>query len=265
MFSLLDLVQPSTIEEAYQVLTNQRNNAVFGGCAFLRLGSRRIGTAVDLSKLNLNYIAERDGYIEVGAMATLRDIETNAALKEYFNGVLPKAVGNIVGVQFRNVVTVGGTVFSRYGFSDLIPALLALDTDIELHKGGRMPLAVFLEKPYEKDILTKVFIKKNNRKAVYQNLRNSASDYPTLTVAVSHLEDAWIVVVGARPQRAKIARKASQALSAGKFSLNDIDRVADMAMEELSCGSNTRGTAEYRQAIGKVLVRRAITEALQCK
>ncbi|WP_338013823.1 hypothetical protein [Desulforamulus profundi] len=40
---------------------------------------------------------------------------------------------------------------------------------------------------------------------------------------------------------------------------------AAMAVEELSFGSNIRGTAEYRKAMCKVLVKRAITEVLQCK
>jgi CO/xanthine dehydrogenase FAD-binding subunit len=265
MFTLTDLVQPDTLEEAYQALINKRNNTVFGGCAFLRLGSQRIGTAVDLSKLKLNYITEQAGYVEIGAMTTFRDLETNAALKEYFNGIVPKAVGNIIGVQFRNIVTVGGTVFSKYGFSDLITALVVLDTEVELYKGGRMSLVDFLEKPYEKDILTKVLIKKNERKAVYQNFRISASDYPVLTVAVSHLNQEWVIAVGARPHRAKIADRASQALSGRALSQYDIEQAAGLAMEELAFGSNTRGTAKYRQEIGKVLVRRAITEALQCR
>ncbi|KJS03302.1 MAG: FAD-binding protein, partial [Peptococcaceae bacterium BRH_c4a] len=89
MFTILDLVQPDTIEEAYRVLTGG-NGTILGGCAFLRLGSQKIGAAIDLSKLNLNYIKEQDDYIEIGAMATFRDIETSPILNLYFNGVLPK-------------------------------------------------------------------------------------------------------------------------------------------------------------------------------
>ena len=72
MFTLLDLVQPETLEEAYKTLIAKRNNLVLGGSAFLRLGSKRIGTAIDLSKLNLNYIEEHDDHIEIGAMTTFR-------------------------------------------------------------------------------------------------------------------------------------------------------------------------------------------------
>lgn len=259
MFTILNLVQPETVEEAYRELTD-KNGTVLGGCAFLRLGSQRIGTAVDLSKLNLDYIKELDDSIEIGAMATFRDVETSPVLNEYFNGVLSQSVSHIMGVQFRNIATVGATVYAKYGFSDLITPLLALDTEVELYKGGRMPLEEFLDRPNEKDILTGIFIKKNPRKAVYHNLRNSATDYSILNVAASNLNDDWRIVVGARPQRAKVAKTASEELSKEGVSIETIDSAANTAAEELSFGTNMRGTAEYRKAMCKVLVKRAVTE-----
>lgn len=265
MFSVLNLIQPETVEEAYDLLMQRKNNTVLGGCAFLRMGSKRIGTAIELSKLNLNYIKEQDDYIEIGAMTTFRDIETSPILNENFNGLLPKSVSNIIGVQFRNIVTVGATVYSKYGFSDFITALLALDTEVELYKAGRITLEEFLDKPYEKDILTRVFIKKNGRKASYGNLRNAISDYPILNVAVSKIFNQWKVVVGARPQGAKIAKNASEELSNRDLSVEDIEAIANMAAEELVFGTNMRGSAEYRKAMCKVLVKRAIMEVLECK
>ncbi|AQS59176.1 FAD binding domain-containing protein [Desulforamulus ferrireducens] len=265
MFTIERVLQPATLEEAYQVLNAHVSNTVLGGCAFLRLGSKKIGTAIDLSKLNLDYVLEKAEEIEIGAMTTFRTLETNPTLRECFNGVLPKAVSPIIGVQFRNIVTVGATVYSKYGFSDLLTALLALDTEVELHKGGRMTLIEFLNKSYPKDILTRIFIQKNKRRASYQSLRNSSSDYPILTVAVSELDQKWRIVVGARPLRAQIATKASEALSQSKLSAEDIGQAAALAAEELSFGSNIRGSAEYRKAICPVLVKRGIMEVLQCK
>jgi CO/xanthine dehydrogenase FAD-binding subunit len=265
VFTLQNLVQPETIEEAYELLMQKKANTVIGGSAFLRMGSKRIGTAVELSKLNLNYIKEYSDYIEIGAMTTFRDIETNAALNEYFNGLLPKSVGNIIGVQFRNVVTVGATVYSKYGFSDFITALLALDVDVELYDTGRISLEEFLNMPYKKDILTRIFIKKNSRKASYKDFRNSVSDYPILNVAVSNMDNQWKIVVGARPRGAGIAKNASLELSKGTLTDAEIEAAANMASEELAFGSNMRATAEYRKALCKVLVKRAVKEVLQCK
>lgn len=279
MFSLRDIAQPVTQAEAYELLTKQKSNTVLGGCAFLRLGSKRIGMGIDLSKLNLDQITEQEGYIGIGAMTTFRDLETNPLLKEAFNGIIPKAVGNIIGVQFRNGVTVGGSVFSKYGFSDLIPALLALDTEVELYKAGRISLDEFLERPYEKDLLTYIWIRKEKRNASYQNIRISASDFPVLTVAVSCSEETWKIVVGARPRTAQLAQKASEQLSRvlseakveAKSEKKDdrldtaLASILDQVVEELSFGSNARGSAEYRKAISKVLVKRGITEVIACK
>jgi len=265
VFTMLDLVQPDTIAEAYQVLTANKSSTVLGGCAFLRLGSQKIGTAIDLSKLNLDYIKELDEHIEIGALTTFRAVETSPLLDDYFNGVLSKSVSYIMGVQFRNIATVGATVYAKYGFSDLITPLLALDTEVELFKGGRMPLDQYLAQSSTKDILTSILIKKSPRKAVYHNIRNSATDYPILNVAVSNLHDGWRIVVGARPQRAKIAPIASEKLSQENPSPEIIDQAANMAAKELSFGTNIRGTAEYRKAICQVLVKRAVTEVLECR
>ena len=265
MFTLRDLVQPEKLETAYQILSDKRNNTILGGCAFLKMGSKKIGTAIDLSNLNLSYIKETDGFIEIGAMTTLRVLETHTLLQESFNGVLPKSVRNIIGVQFRNSVTVGASVFAKYGFSDLITALLVLDTEIELFKGGRMPLVDFLKKPKEKDILVRLWVKLDNCKATYLNLRNAASDYSILNVAVSRLDDQWIIAVGARPRRAAVATKASATLSKGTQTASEIEGAAQIASEELSFGTNMRGTAEYRKALCKVLVKRGILEVMACR
>ncbi|HBP66590.1 MAG TPA: FAD-binding protein, partial [Desulfosporosinus sp.] len=140
--------------------------------------------------------------------------------------------------------------------------LLALETDVELYKGGRMPLVDFLNKPKGKDILVRIWVKIDQCKATYLNLRNSASDYSVLNVAVSKLDDQWTIVVGARPRRATIASRASASLSKGSISETEIEAAAQQAAEELSFGTNMRGTAKYRKALCKVLVKRAIMEVL---
>ena len=271
VFTLRDIVQPETLEEAYQSLTSKRNNIILGGCAFLRLGSKPIGTGIDLGKLNLDKITMHEDSIEIGAMVTFRDIETHPYVKEHFGGVLPKALGNIIGVQFRNIVTVGGSVFSKYGFSDFLTALLALDTEVELYNAGRLPLSEFLEMPYKKDILKAIHIRKDNRKAFYHDLRVSASDFPVLNVSVSDKAGDWQIVVGARPQRAKRAVKASGQLSkalaenSNQIDKVDLDYIAEQAATELNFGTNARGSATYRQTVCKALVKRAITEVAACK
>lgn len=72
-------------------------------------------------------------------MATLRQIELHEGLNALCEGLVRDAVCDIVGTQFRNLATVGGSIFGRFGFSDVMTAFLALDSYVELYKGGHCP------------------------------------------------------------------------------------------------------------------------------
>ena len=106
--------KPSNLEQAYNVLKD-KNATIIGGGAFLRISSKRIKSALDLSNLELDFIEDKKDRIEIGAMTTLRKVEENEALKNNFSGVVSRAAATIMGVQFRNVATIGGSVAGRYG------------------------------------------------------------------------------------------------------------------------------------------------------
>lgn len=262
MFTVMDIVQPDTVEEAYSILNKRKTNQVIGGSAFLRMGKKRIGTGIELSNLNLDYIKEDEDYIEIGSMTTFRTLEISQIVKKNFGDIIEDSVKDIIGIQFRNVVTVGATVFSKYGFSDLIVALLSLDTEVELYKAGRISLEEFLNRDYEKDLLIKVYIKKTNKNASYKSLRNAKSDYPLLNVSVSKHMGKFKLCVGARPQKATIAKQASEFLSNNEVNEANIDKAIEIASEELTFGSNMRASRDYRKAMSKVLLKRAIMEVI---
>lgn len=262
MLSIENYTFPSTLAEAYQLLQADRKNTILGGCHFLKMGGKKIATAIDLARLELDFIREKATTIEIGAMTTFRALETSPLLAAYFNGILPKSVRDIVGVQFRNMATLGATVYSRYGFSDLITALLALDAAVVLYQAGQVPLAEFLRASGGRDILVKVIIPKTDRKAAFQMMRNSYSDFAILNVAVSRKDDDWKVVVGARPQQAAIAKAASAFLAKSNLTSDEIEQAAVLAAEELTFSSNIRGSQDYRAAVCRILVQRAILEVL---
>ena len=66
------------------------------------------------------------------------------------------------------------------------------------------PWKNFLQAPYKKDLLTRVFIKKNNRLASFKDFRNSVSDFSLVNVAVSKLDNDWKIVVGASLEGLKL-------------------------------------------------------------
>lgn len=241
-----------SLQEAYDLLMKSRNNAVIAGGMWTRMGKKHIRTAIDLSGLGLDAVVDTGEELVIGAMTPLRALETDAAASKFAGGVLAESVRSIVGVQFRNSATVGASVFAKYGFSDVVTALLALDTYVELFHAGTMSLAEYLTMKPFRDILVAVHIRKDGRKAAYMALRRTTTDFATLNVCVSvDPKGKHAVSVGARPMRAMLYTAAAEALDAG-----DAEQ-AKNAVRAMVYGSNLRGSAEYRRAMSAVLLERA--------
>lgn len=261
MFTIKTYVFPETLAEADELLHRDcRNTAVLGGCCWLKLGRRRIARAIDLSRLGLDQIEVKDGFLELGASVPLHQLETHPAVTSRFDNLLGESVSHIVGVPFRNCATVGGSVFSRFGFSDLTCALLALETTVVLYRGGEIPLETFLASPIAfDDILLKVRIRDDGRRAACRSVRRSSTDFPTLAAAASCLDGQWKVSVGARPARAMLSARAAACLSRGEGPA----AAGAAAAEELVYGSDLRAGAEYRKKLAAVLVRRAAQACME--
>lgn len=256
MFTIKNYVIAESLEQAYE-LNQKNNNVILGGTAWLKMGERNIQNAIDLSALGLNKIEEDNEFIKIGCMCTLRDMEVSNKINSYFDGAIAESLKYIVGVQFRNCATIGGSIYSRFGFSDILTVLLALDTYVELYKGGIIPLAEYKDMGYDNDILVRILIKKDNRKVRYITHRNSATDIPTLACAVSKKDDKWKIVLGARPQKAVEVSGVNEILSENP-SKEEIERVVCKVTEEVKFGSNMRGSKEYRQLLAKTFVKRGI-------
>lgn len=261
MYTIKSYLFPEHLEEAYELLCRDpRNSAVLGGCCWLKMGRRRIRTAIDLTRLGLDQVELRDGYVDIGACVTLRQLETDPLLTGRFGGVLGRSVEQIVGIQFRNSATVGGSVYSRFGFSDLTAVLLALDTRVVLYQAGELPLEEFLAQPVKfDDILVKVRIRDDGRTAAYESVRRTSTDFPVLAVAVSRLGDDWRVSVGARPSRAVRARTAEACLARGEGA----QAAGAAAAGELSFGSNLRAGGAYRRKLAQTLVSRGAKACME--
>ncbi len=262
MLQIENYLHASDLAEAYQTLNSVSGSMVLGGCGYLRLGARKIGTAIDLSRLGLDYIRETDDTIEIGAMTSLRSIETHLLTTNLFSGILSNAVKDIVGIQLRNCVTLGGTVAGRYPFSDPLTALMALDTHLQFHNHGRISLAQYMEGKGLKDILEKIIIQKDNTHAAFTSMRKSATDYAVLNVAVAKSVNGFRIVVGSRPGRAKYASNAADYLLQNNLNAATASEAGKLATQELQFGDNPRGSGEYRKTICPVLVKRALIEVM---
>ncbi len=242
---------PGSLEEAYE-LNQKRSNKIVGGNGWLRLGSKQCVSIIDLSNLGLDGIEEKDDEFIIGAMTTLRELELNKGFNEYTGGAAKEAVRHIVGVQFRNCVTLGGSIYGRFGFSDVLTLFLALDSYVEMYKGGVIPISEFAKMKYDNDILVNIRVKKADIKTVYTSFRNQSTDFPVLTCAIS-LGSNIKTAIGARPARADVVE--------GEIP-KDMEKYAIETAKSFTYGSNIRGSAEYREQIAYVLIKRSLSKLI---
>ena len=248
MLKIKEIVRPQSLEEAYE-LNQKRTNRILGGMLWMRMSNIQIQKAIDLSGLGLDKIEETEEEFSIGCMVTLRELELHTGLNTCFEGLIRRSVEDIVGVQFRNSATIGGSLFGRFGFSDVLTAFLVLDTYVELYKGGVCPLAEFASGKRDNDILVRVIVKKTKGHYAYQSYRNTKTDFPVLAVAMAQAEDGVKAAVGARPQRAEVRI------------VTDLKRDTLKALaDSFAYGSNMRASAEYRKHLASVLLKRAAEE-----
>ena len=247
MITIQKYVRAQSLEEAWQLNQNKRNR-ILGGMLWLRLGRGSIGTAIDLPELGLDKIEETPEAFSIGAMATLRDLEIHSGLNAYCGNAVCKAVKDIVGVQFRNMATVGGSIWGRFGFSDVLTVFLAMDCYVQLYKGGIVPLEQFVKMEKDRDILLRLIVKKTPCKVVYSSVRNQRTDFPVLACAVAFMNGQFRAAIGARPSRAMLLCSETP------------DTFPAFVADNAPTESNMRGSAAYRTHLIRVLVERSMTE-----
>ena len=255
MITIKEYRKAESLEEAWQ-LNQKRSNRIIGGMLWLKMSSLNVHTAIDLSGLGLDGIEEREDCFSIGCMATLRQLETHPGLNHYANGALREALRHIVGVQFRNLATVGGSLYGRYGFSDVLTVFMAMDARVELYKGGLIPIRDFAEMPYDRDILVRVTVKKTPGTYFYQSVRNTDTDFPVLTCGAALTDEGLRICIGARPGKAALLSAPAELLQA-PFTEEKARTLAAYAGKHIPTGSNLRGSAQYRAHLVEVLTRRA--------
>ena len=266
MLTIQNYKKVESIEEAYE-LNQKKANRIIGGMMWMRMGDNRVNTAIDMSGLGLDKIEESDTEFQIGCMTTLRSLEIHKGFNEYTNGCVKEALRHIVGVQFRNLATIGGSIYGRYGFSDVLTLLVGLDSYVELYKGGIIPLEEYSGRSYDRDIIVNIIVKKRAVKMFYEAVRITETDLPVLTCSGVRFTDSDVcnICIGARPGRAIVVKDKEDILKNKDGSVKDkiddesIETFARYAKENVLTESNMRGSAEYRSHLVEVLTKRALT------
>jgi aerobic carbon-monoxide dehydrogenase medium subunit len=152
----------SDVDHALELLGGPDAKAIAGGQSLIPVMKLRIArpsVVVDISRLELRGIEERDGALHIGPLATWADLAATdlpAGLE-----AIPNCAREIGDVQVRNLGTVGGSIVHADPASDMPAVLLALGASVEVRStdGSRsVPLADFLVGPFTTALATQELV-----------------------------------------------------------------------------------------------------------
>jgi len=255
-----------SLDEAYQLLQEDRKNMVVAGGGWLKMSSRTLETAIDLSALGLDRIVAGEDTIEIGSMTPLSAIEADSGIAALASGILSQAAGAVMGLSFRNLATVGGSVVGKYGFSDVLTPLLAMGAELDFYGEGRISLEAFLKKKGRTaDILKSVIVPRSLGPGYFKKVRKTRLDFAALNLAVVTTQRGYRIAVGSRPSAATLGEEAMEILnSADTIDEATIEKAA-RAVASLKYGDNPRASKTYREHVAYVYTKRAIEEVRDCE
>jgi carbon-monoxide dehydrogenase medium subunit len=278
-----EYLKPESFEEAIKFLRKYEGKIrPLAGGTDLFIAMKEKGAAwenvLDLKGIpDHDFIREADGRIEIGALATIRSVETSPLLREKIP-FLADAAGKIGSIQIRNKATLGGNLCNAAPSADTAPALLCLGAEGEIvEESGvrRIPLEDFFVGPgktalRESALLRKIIIPlppPNSTGVYFKESPRRAMDLAvvgvscllTLDPARNKCLDCRIALgaVAPTPMRAK---KAERLLIGREVTEKEIAAAGEVAGEEACPISDVRGSAEFRREMVKVFVRKGVRD-----
>jgi carbon-monoxide dehydrogenase medium subunit len=224
------------------------------------------------------FIRTGKGSIEIGALATVRDVEASALIRRTIP-FLAAAAGTIGSVQVRNRATIGGNLCNAAPSADMAPALLCLGAKGEIIDTAgtkEVPLEDFFLGPGKTVLGDSALLKRiivplpppNSAGIYYKESPRRAMDLAVAGVACFLTLDegkkkcvACRIALGAVAPTPIRAKKAEKLLIGREITENVIAAAADAAAAEASPISDVRGSAEFRREMVKVYVRKGLNEA----
>ena len=270
-----DYERATSVDDAIAKLAGG-GKALAGGHSIVPLMKLRLsepGKLVDISKIpGLSGIREVHGQIEIGATTTHSEIAGSEQLRAACP-MIAEAASEIGDPQVRNRGTIGGSIAHADPAADFPAVMLALEADI-LIKGMNGPRSVkaadFFRGFYDVDLHTGEIITAIRfapvRSAAYAKLHQRASHYAIVGAAVA------LELAGGTIQRARIGLTGATSCAirlpavetalVGKSAADAVAAVQHASVEAGELNADLHASAEYRQAMIPVFVRRAVERAI---
>jgi carbon-monoxide dehydrogenase medium subunit len=283
MLRSLQLVQPTTVDEASQALFDYGEKAkIYAGGAelllLLRNGLLQSEVLVDVKKIKtLHRITPDDGALHVGACVTHHALANSAVVREHAPS-LAYAESQVANVRVRNQGTLGGNLAFNDPHSDPGTVLLIHDASVIVgneKRERRFALADFFVDMYATilepgDLLLEVEIPAlpAGMKSTY--LRLHRYQRPTLGVAVGArvnrevFEEVRLAVGCVGPKAQRLAEletkvKATKIADAKRILAEETNYLRAL----LRPVDDLLGSAEYKLYMTRIMLGDALEEAVQ--
>jgi len=279
-----DYLEPTTLKKTFNLMDKHGDDArvIAGGTSLLIMMRQRLlvpKVVISLARIpkfdKIAYSA-KDG-LRIGAGARHRDIELSPIVKRHYP-LLHETFRKVAQPRIRNMGTVGGNLAAGDPLTDPGASLIALDAEVELTSGkGQRTLRLdeFFIDYYQTalapgELLTEIHVPPPKRPgwAHIKFTPRSVEDFATVGVALTLsasngvCEDVRLALNSVAPTIIH-AKRAEQTLRGKTITDAALREMGEVAATEVDPMDDNRGSADYKREMVKVLVRRAVQEALQ--
>ncbi len=277
-----DYVAPRSVSEAVALLREHSFDAkvIAGGQSLIPMMRFRMAqpkVLVDIGRIKeLEYLKEEDGYLRIGALIRHSTMEHSPLIRERYP--LLAATARVVADPIvRNLGTVAGSLVHADPAGDWAAAMMAARAEVvAVGPDGERVFGIddFLVdtfttalEPDEIVAEVRVPIPGPRSGGDYQKIERKVGDFATAAVAVQVSLDAdgrcqsagiGLCAVGHLTLR---ANEAEAALVGQPLDEATLKKAAELAAEAAEPTSDTRGSAEYKKDMVRVLTLRALHNA----
>lgn len=258
--------RPDSLTEALQLLSQPNSVILAGGTKLLASESGLPADhVIDLQALDLNQIDAGQEVLDVGATCTLNDLAA-ALARDYPSDPASVLIQEVIRKEgpntYRNAATLGGSIASRLPDSELLAALLVLETRLTfagLSGTEETSLAAYLVgDDTQTRLISSLQIPWTKGQGATERVARTPADYPIVSV-VAWLPSGGAVRlaatgIGSLPERLYAAEKILPA----EFNEDDVSAAASAAKNAAHHPGDFRGDAAYRAQMAEVLTRRVL-------